>query len=54
MTNILLGESVSKMNNNAEQYSSNSTHPSAFLQIKPACFIDNHLRTVQNSRNVYI
>ncbi|CAH8617613.1 unnamed protein product [Schistosoma haematobium] len=54
MTNILLGESISKMNNNAEQYSSNSTHPSAFLQIKPACFIDNHLRTVQNSRNVYI
>ncbi|CAI2731672.1 unnamed protein product [Schistosoma spindalis] len=54
MTNILLGESVSKMNNNDEQYSRNSTHPSAFLQIKPACFIDNHLRTVQNSRNVYI
>ncbi|XP_018652793.1 hypothetical protein Smp_040080 [Schistosoma mansoni] len=59
MTNILLGESVSKINNNnnnhtSEQYFKNSTNPSAFIQIKPACFIDNHLRTVQNSRNVYI
>ncbi|CAH8535225.1 unnamed protein product [Schistosoma turkestanicum] len=58
MINFLLGESVSKLTNNNpnddNQYLSNSTHPSAFLQIKPSCFIDDQVRTVQNSRNVYI
>ncbi|KAH8857693.1 Lysosomal protein NCU-G1-B [Schistosoma japonicum] len=58
MTNFLLGESVSKLNNkklvNTDKHSKNSTNPPAFIQIKPACFIDNQWRTVQNSRNVYV
>nr|AAW26141.1 SJCHGC08990 protein [Schistosoma japonicum] len=58
MTNFLLGESVSKLNNkklvNTDKYLKNSTNPPAFIQIKPACFIDNQWRTVQNSRNVYV
>ncbi|KAK4468115.1 hypothetical protein MN116_008283 [Schistosoma mekongi] len=58
MTNFLLGESASKLDNtklvNTDKHLKNSTNPPAFIQIKPACFIDNQWRTVQNSRNVYI
>ncbi|CAH8599218.1 unnamed protein product [Heterobilharzia americana] len=39
---------------NVTSLSESSIFPSGFIQIKPVCFIDDQLRTVQNSRNIFI
>nr|CAH8861632.1 unnamed protein product [Trichobilharzia regenti] len=61
--NLLLNEPVSRLNTTMHstqpkvkptQRPIHHHHPPAFIQTKPLCFIDDELRTVQNSRNIYL
>ncbi|CAH8860636.1 unnamed protein product [Trichobilharzia szidati] len=63
--NLLLNEPVSRMNTTMNSTTQPTVkkpthhqrplhHPAAFMQTKPLCFIDDELRTVQNSRNIYV